>query len=467
MSEAQAASSLTNEHIEWTKQFVGFPISDGPRPDGQANGGNGAAPGAQTQGQPGAAGDGPANGATPPAQKAFRKNKDKAGAAKAAKAPNPTTKELQDKLKTLNDAIATVVKSGFDGTQMKADALDFAKQAVKAEGETDEKKRADAIKAIGERIDEGIEHLNALSKSMKDVMGEAKGKPDAGQKSKIYKKALEDYYGQTISVQPGMEDSTHFDKVFDMFGTVPKSHTKQSELKKLTYTTTDGGQAFSGGAYGDKEILMGDFGDAKGLEDDGVYAYELNGKPASANSFNVTTLHEIGHAVDQKNSIMTSPAQSGAGYGGWVNEGLDKVVTALLVELKKAGPFSPKATDDLLKTALQTALSAGTTVQPATIENDDWGKISPWLTSHCLPIRDAGSPYASNSPVAAGDRVYTESQGTWYSYALASRASTRVNNYQWRSPAEWFAEIYAITWLKKSKPPSAVDGNVAKYCWNG
>ncbi len=452
MSEAAAGhanSGSTDELISWASKFVGFSISNESGSQAQANGaGKGA----------------------PLARRGFldRFRKAKApGGAKEETAPNPKSKELQAKLKTLNDAISALAKNGFDATQMKADALDFAKQTVKAEAETDDKKRADAIKSIGERIDEGIEHLGALSKSMKDVMGKAKGKPDAGQKSKIYKKALEDYYGLTISVQSGMESSAHFDKVFDMFGTVPKSNTKQDELKKLTYTTTDGGEAFSGGAYGDKEILMGDFGDATGLEDGGVYAYELNGKPASANSFNVTTLHEIGHAVDTKNGIMSAPAQSGGGYGGWSTLDIDKVVAGLLVELKKAGPFSDKMTDALLKAALNDALASGAVDRPNTIGEDDWAKISPFLRSNCIPIRDASTPYAKNTPVAVGDVVYTESQGTWYSYAASARASTRVNNYQWRSPAEWFAEVYAITWLKKSKPPSAVDANVAKYCWNG
>ena len=471
MSEAvavQTKSGPNPEQMAWASKFAGVSITGGSSAGDPLNGGSSAAPmdtGAAENGQDNGAADG-----QPPARRGFldrfRKGKPSANA-KPEKAPDPKSKELQAKLKTLNDAISTLGKSGFNTGQMKADALDFAKQAVKAEGETDDKKRAEAIKSIGERIDEGIEHLGALSKSMADVMKKAKGKPDAKQKSEIYKKALEDYYGLTISVQAGMEDSTNFDKVFDMFGTVPKSNTKQDKLKKLTYTTTLSGQDFSGGAYGGKEIYMGDFGDATGMEDGGVFAYELNGKPASANSFNVTTLHEIGHAVDTKNSIMTAPAQSAGGYGGWSNDGIDKVIAALLVELKKAGPFSDKVTDDLLKTALRAALADGKTNRPNTIGVDDWLKISPFLDSHCIPIRDASSPYAKNSPVAVGDRVYTESQGTWYSYAASARASTRVNNYQWRSPAEWFAEVYAITWLKKSKPPSAVDAKVAKYCWNG
>jgi hypothetical protein len=51
----------------------------------------------------------------------------------------------------------------------------------------------------------------------------------------------------------------------------------------------------------------------------------------------------------------------------------------------------------------------------------------------------------------------------WWSYEYAARAPTRVNNYQWRSPAEWFAEVYAITWLSKRKPPSGVDAAIAAY----
>ena len=38
---------------------------------------------------------------------------------------------------------------------------------------------------------------------------------------------------------------------------------------------------------------------------------------------------------------------------------------------------------------------------------------------------------------------------------MAARAPTKVNNYQWRAPGEWFAEVYAISWLSKKKPPAA------------
>jgi len=462
MSDANVLSNLSKDQIDWTTRFLGFSIF------GNADRANGTDGQAQADGPDDGEANG--NGKMPLARKGllnrFRNDKSPRGG-KAETAADPKNKEVQGKLKTLNDAISTLGKSGFNTAQMKADARDFAKQAVKAETETDDKKREAGIKSVSERIDEGIEHLTALSKSMKDVMGKSKGKPNGDQKSKIYKKALEDYYGLTIKVQPGMT-STHFDKVFDMMGTVPKSHAKQDDLKKLTYTTKLEGQDFSGGAYGGKDIYMGDFGDAKGTEDKGIYAYELNGKPASANSFNVTTLHEIGHAVDAKNQIMNPTAQKGGGYGGWDIEGLDKVVAAELAELKKSAIFGPKITDDLLKAAIQTALASGKTVQPKTIEDNDWKKILPFLNSHCVAIRDGNSPpYNNNSPIAIGDRVYTESQGTWYSYALSARTGTRVNNYQWRSPAEWFAEVYAITWLKKAKPPSAVDTNVAKYCWNG
>jgi len=206
---------------------------------------------------------------------------------------------------------------------------------------------------------------------------------------------------------------------------------------------------------------MGNFGDASREED-----YEIGGKTVKANSFNVTTLHEIGHSVDYKNGIMTSN-QSKPGAGGWKLEGLAKVTEVMVAELKKSAAPSDKVTDEMLTTVVNTALSAGTTTQPNDIEDADWQKILPFLGSHCIPIRDKSQPYFSDSPVVIGDRAYTESQGQWWSYASGARSATKVNLYQWRSPPEWFAEVYAITWLKKQKPPSGVDAAIAKFCWNG
>ncbi len=474
-------SGLTADQLDWTTKFVGFGVAapgGGASNDAGTNGATSksAGPG-QTQSGDSA---GAANGEAPASGKSakgfldkFSKGKGGKGG-KAETVPMPRDKAFAAKLKTLIDAIATLGKSGFDTKQMTADAADLGRQAKKAESGSDEKKRDATIKALSTRADEEIEHAGALSKCLKEVMGDKKGNPNGAQKSAIYKKALKDHYGIDIEVEAGFKN-THFDKMFDMFGTVPKADAKQDKLKKLKYMTTDGVDKdgkpipFSGGQYGDNEIDMGDFGNAKGNEDDDSSAYKLDGKKQKANSFNVTALHEIGHAVDAKHNIMSASTRSKPGCGGWVQESYDKVTTALLGELKTTARLSPKATDPLLKGVIRLAIAKeGTVTQPPTIGNDDWQKILPFLKSHCLPIRDPAQPYFKNKPVGAGDRAFTEaSEGDWWSYGKGARASTRVNNYQWRSPAEWFAEVYAITWLKKHKAPSAIDPAVTKYCWNG
>jgi hypothetical protein len=41
-----------------------------------------------------------------------------------------------------------------------------------------------------------------------------------------------------------------------------------------------------------------------------------------------------------------------------------------------------------------------------------------------------------------------------------------VRDYQFRSPAEWFAELYAYTWYNKKKAPTGVDKAVTKYMFS-
>ena len=56
------------------------------------------------------------------------------------------------------------------------------------------------------------------------------------------------------------------------------------------------------------------------------------------------------------------------------------------------------------------------------------------------------------SKYAVKGRVYQESyQGDWWSYSLTARA-TKVSNYQFRHPMEWFAECYSRYWLGTLSP---------------
>ena len=369
---------------------------------------------------------------------------------------------FEEKLRTLKEEIGKVKALGCGTAQMEADADDLAAHAETASKEQNKDKRDKAYTALRKRADEMIQHVRALGKSIKDVMGEAEGPPSAQQKNDAYKKALEDFYGLTITVPDGMTN-THFDQMFDMFGTVPQGHVKQNKLKSLKYNTADIGGVYYGTPC---EIEMGNFGDGTRMETDPSSRYMLDGKVVPANSFNVTALHEIGHALDADKDIMGKNKKKD-GAGGWTDwMRTDAVVPIYAKALKQEASPSDKVTEDAMLELVRTAIVSGTVTQPTGMDNEDWQKINTFLVTKCLPMRDAQQPYFKNNPAAIGDMVYTEgSPGWWCGYKYAARASTYVNNYQWRSPPEWFAEVYAITWLSKKKPPSGVAAEIAEYCW--
>lgn len=447
-------AGLSQPQIEWLNAVLGMGISMDAEPP------------------PAARSAGPA--AKPTAKgfaDRFSRSGSGGGAAKGKATPDPkppADKDLADKLTQLESDIKAIEAKKFDVDRMRSDLKDLKSKAAAAEKETDDAKRTAAIDAVKKRADEQIKHAGALAKSIKDVLGEAKGKPSAEKKSEVYEKALKTFYNLDIEVPPGMKN-THFDRVFDMMGTVPQGDVKQDKLKHLVYNKDDIGGVYYSDDYEDPDtkkkykagsIEMGDFGSAKKRED-----YEIDGKKVKANSFDVTTLHEIGHSVDAKHGIMDKN-QANNGCGAWASKSEAEVADAFLGELKKVKLPTP-VDDAKLLAAIQTALSKGTVTQPADIDNPEWKKIAPWLLSHCIPMREQAQPYFNSKPVVIDGVVYTQSGTDWYSYASSSRTATFVNNYQWRTPAEWFAEVYAITWLKKKKPPSAVPADVAKHCWQG
>jgi hypothetical protein len=123
--------------------------------------------------------------------------------------------------------------------------------------------------------------------------------------------------------------------------------------------------------------------------------------------------------------------------------------------------------DAVLLGAVGAALKAGKIERPEGVDDPDWGVMRDFLEEQCLPIRAEEKPWdAEGDPITVGGRVYQDSNANqWCSYDAAARTATRVSDYQWRSPSEWFSELFAITWLNKVKPPSAVSAAVAKYLW--
>jgi hypothetical protein len=261
-----------------------------------------------------------------------------------------------------------------------------------------------------------------------------------------------------IKIPPGMTN-THLEKAYEMFLMVPPDHVGHDMLKKLVYLDATGER--EGGAYYDTsaKIEMGGFDGVR--EED----YEIDGEVQKANSFNVTTLHEIGHAVDAKFDLMGKYGRNPAA-GAWKIETLDEVAQAFLTDFKGNNTLN-NVDDGVLLGEIKDALTSGDTrrLDGAFPDDTDWAKIEPLLV-RCASIRDGTGPW--KRIVKAGNRAYHQSYSwEWVSYDPDARTSTYVNEYQWRSHAEWFAEIYAITWLKKKEPPAAIDPAIAAYMWGG
>ena len=65
-----------------------------------------------------------------------------------------------------------------------------------------------------------------------------------------------------------------------------------------------------------------------------------------------------------------------------------------------------------------------------------------------------------------GHQAY-DGEALWWHYNPSSRNAQSVTSYQWRAPGEWFAELYAITWLKQVEPPAAVAMAARQYMFGG
>jgi hypothetical protein len=261
-------------------------------------------------------------------------------------------------------------------------------------------------------------------------------------------------------------------KLYEVMTTVPEKHTRDNpSLKKITRRNSTEGSDYSGT---EKAINMGEghpdtsspyvVAKPDELPDiDPKCVPKTGGKQPKY--FDWNTLHEIGHAMDDKKQFMKKNGSQSA-YGGWAEHGGDvlAVAKAAVDEFALPGITAVMVAKYLDSLVEPTGLSATTTPKLA-----DWNQLKDWADRACYIENrytcmdgTACGKSAKNGGFKLGDRVYYESyDGQWFSYEAAARKQG-ITGYQFRAPGEWFSELYAayksdklpdthpaMKWLKK------------------
>jgi hypothetical protein len=326
-----------------------------------------------------------------------------------------------------------------------------------------------AIKALA-AVDQ---HCAAAEVSMLDAMTQA-------MRTQGDRKALEAYLKHTFKerfdVDLELDDKgdtpeqvyTAVKKIYELMAQVPESHTNKNPalatVKRIGGPEGKGDDTwYQPGAYfiirwaGDKMNIhagwpenaqtdtsqYGLINTATGKTDPPVdpACEPINSAPH--NRFNWGTLHEIGHAADERMGFMKQ--KKNLDYAGWIDYGKDYTPVAKAA----VANFGLRGDDvlDYVKDMLDRKPKSPLKPRPKTpngMTDKDYNDAMKLVIDWCDLIRWSANPWDNpNLAPFAGDRMYHESyEGQWVSYKRSAR-SQAITGYQFRAPAEWFADLYA------------------------
>ena len=347
-----------------------------------------------------------------------------------------TAKQLIDKLDAKNDKKPEL---GKRLGELSKEIDDEAKM-------TDRAARSKALKRIEKDCEALLDDASAAAK-------------DPAALQATYKKALEDRYGFKVDEKAGI--SSHNDQVYKMFDKVPDTDLTQDKLKKVEYSDKmPNGTSNPSAYYYSAGITMGAYSDTSTLP----YQDPTTKQAEAPNAFSISTLHELGHSVDDRFGLMRSSGGK-AGAGGWQDETVDKVAQAYINRFTAGPGKAVKIDAAVLNASVRTALGGGTATKPPGVSDPDWAAVKTLLDG-CAGRLSGKSPWDKQDDI--GGRSYHHSGNGWVSYSTASRGQAlSVSNYQWRSPAEFFAELYAWTYYNSKPPPNAVESSLIAYMYGG
>ncbi|MFN0185267.1 MAG: hypothetical protein ACKVQR_15760, partial [Aquabacterium sp.] len=175
------------------------------------------------------------------------------------------------------------------------------------------------------------------------------------------------------------------------------------------------------------------------------------GGPIIVNYYTHTVLHEVAHGLDDEHGVMKKHGAE----AGWESHGVGHVADVVA----RFYSYDAGYVKDMLKN--KGTPPAKRPRRPKDVKTDKaWDdarlEVERWAAQSVEGDSPWGKP-ANAKANAIGGRVYHEAyEGDWVSYHLAARR-LGISDYQFRSPAEWFADMYALFYLDKLNPshPSA------------
>ncbi len=259
----------------------------------------------------------------------------------------------------------------------------------------------------------------------------------------------ENYYSDQDKEKKGAD----VQRFYDLMCKLPDTHTKDNDSMQVFLV----GEIAEGSDYWSfkKRVAMRE-GD---VATSGIYGLSLpheieevepgceidTGEPITF--FNWNTVHEVGHAMDDKLGFMRSKGNS---LAGWTSHGTNVRPIAEAV----AGKYNYDTA--YVSAYMQKATNIPLPEPKIGCDDDEWERRRVACVAWVDSARSDKSPWQSASTakaLAIGGVVYHESydSGDWSSYNLSARGQG-VTGYQFRAPGEWFSELYAAYHTKKMKP---------------
>ena len=262
-------------------------------------------------------------------------------------------------------------------------------------------------------------------------------------------------YRYNIAEVAGHWDVAGLRRAWTVLACVPPDHIDSDDnmyLQRLLGRLVSSGGGVSGSFDKDREEIAINYGDEGGLDAE-KQATEGDGATvfAGEKAFDWALLHEIGHTVDETLGAMDYLGERPS-FGAWAEYSMAEAADAM-AERARLDATTTNILYNLVTGAdLVSAINAYT--DPDVVEGDQT-----YTEYQSMPavqaVLDHRPPHfhglqgpADDQPVADtfDGHVFFSQSGTWYSYDFAARKE-QISNYQFRAPAEFFAEIYAAYYM--------------------